>query len=156
MYDSNIYLMDITGICLNVILFALYCVVTYFIYIEMRQFIILHLDGNRIMWTNFQEITMTRGVLKLDILANIEFFTSFLFILLKDEQNFDPAIWGTMGGLLLFSLIVQYYGGYGIVSVFKQRSFDSVTDPIVSFFVSLPTPTTVSTRRTTPCEASSN
>ena len=84
-FDRMLYVMDFLGIGFNVVLLIMYCVVTYFVYTEMRQFILFHLDGNRIMWENFQEITTTRGILKLDVLANLEFFTSFLFILLQDE-----------------------------------------------------------------------
>ena len=63
--------MDFIGMALNFIIFPLFCVVTYFVYVDMRDFIILHLDGNRIMFSNFKEVTMTRGILKLDVLANL-------------------------------------------------------------------------------------
>ena len=76
-----LYCMDFVGVGFNIILLLLYSIVTYFVYQEMMEFILLHLDGNRIMWNNFKEITTTRGILKLDILANLEFFSSFSFIL---------------------------------------------------------------------------
>ena len=79
-----IYTLDIIGISMNFVVLVLYGVVTYFVYTDMRSFILNHLDGNRIMWNNFKEITQTRGILKLDFLANLEFFSCFICLLIKD------------------------------------------------------------------------
>ena len=84
LFQRILYCMDFIGVGFNIILLLLFSVVTYFVYQEMMEFILLHLDGNRIMWNNFKEITTTRGILKLDILANLEFFSSFSFILFQD------------------------------------------------------------------------
>lgn len=81
-----LYVLDFIGIGFNIILLALYSLISYFVYQEMMKFILQHLDGNRIMWNNFKEITTTRGILKLDVLANLEFFSSFSFILFQDAE----------------------------------------------------------------------
>lgn len=111
-----LYVMDFIGIGFNVILLGLFSVVSYFVYLDMMNFIILHLDGNRTMWHNFREITHTRGILKLDILANLEFFSSFSFILFRAQINLQPSVWGTLLGLFMLSIFIQLYGGYGTIT----------------------------------------
>lgn len=126
-----LYVLDFIGIGFNLILLGLYSLVTYFVYQDMYKFIIFHLDGNRTMWMNFREITTTRGIMKLDILANLEFFSSFSFILFRDNYTVEPSVWGTLLGLFVFSIIVQLYGSYGTVSgricseqIFNNKSYN--------------------------------
>ena len=56
----------------------------------MRENLYLMLEGNRILYKQFNDITLTRGVIKLDFLANIVYFTSFIYIFVQDfdEQTF--------------------------------------------------------------------
>lgn len=112
-----LYVMDFIGIGLNIILLGMFCLVAHFVYLEMYKFIIYHLDGNRTMWITLREITFTRGILKLDILANLEFFSAFSFILFRDRVTVEPAVWGTLSGLFVVSILVQLYGSYGTVSI---------------------------------------
>lgn len=81
----SVFFLDIIGILQNLLVFPLYCAVTYFVYAEMRDWIVMHLDGNRIMFSNFKEVTMTRGILKLDVLANLQYFSCFSMIMFEDE-----------------------------------------------------------------------
>lgn len=74
--NFTLFIMDLTGIALSMTILPLFLVTTYYVYMEMREFIVLHLDGNRFMWQNFIDITQIRGTLKLDLLANLEFFSS--------------------------------------------------------------------------------
>lgn len=78
--------MDFIGIGIALIVLPLFIAVTYFVYQDMREFIVFHLDGNRIMWQNFIEVTMTRGILKLDVLANLEYFSCFIFLFTFNED----------------------------------------------------------------------
>ena len=50
----------------------------------MRENLYLMLEGNRILYKQFNDITLTRGVIKLDFLANIVYFTSFIYIFVQD------------------------------------------------------------------------
>lgn len=81
-----IFFMDFIGIGIGLIVLPLFIAVTYFVYQDMREFIVFHLDGNRIMWQNFIEVTMTRGILKLDVLANLEYFSCFIFLFTFNED----------------------------------------------------------------------
>ena len=90
----------------------------------MREFIIFHLDGNRIMWQNFIDVSMTRGILKLDVLANLEYFSCFSMILFRDEIAPEYDIWLTIGALFIFTSLVQAFGGYGTVSARKHDFSD--------------------------------
>jgi hypothetical protein len=76
-----VFILDIIGLGINLLLLPLYIVVTYYNYNAMRNFIVLHLDGNRSMWENFTVLTLTRGILKLDVLTNLLYFTCFGMIL---------------------------------------------------------------------------
>lgn len=128
-YDANIwkgdtldahiarilFIQDLVGIALNFLILPLFFVITYYVYQDMREFIIFHLDGNRIMWQNFIDVSMTRGILKLDLLANLEYFSCFSMILFRDEIAPKIEIWATVGGLFLISLGIQAFGGYGTI-----------------------------------------
>ena len=106
LFARILFVLDLIGIGFNIILLGLFALVTYFVYQDMYKFIIFHLDGNRTMWMNFREITTTRGIMKLDMLANLEFFSSFSFILFRDNYTVEPSVWGTLLGLFVFSIIV--------------------------------------------------
>lgn len=45
-----IFIMDFAGIGISFIILPLFSVITYYVWQDMRDFIIFHLDGNRIMW----------------------------------------------------------------------------------------------------------
>ena len=102
-----IFFLDFIGIGVGLFILPMFIAVTYFVYMDMREFIVFHLDGNRIMWQNFIEVTMTRGILKLDVLANIQYFSCFVFLFTfnQDIQKEWP-VWATMGGLFIVSLLI--------------------------------------------------
>lgn len=108
-YDHMVrilFIMNIVGVGINFIILPLFYVTTYYVYQDMREFIIFHLDGNRIMWQNFIDVTMTRGILKLDVLANLEYFSCFSMILFRDEIVAKWEIWATICALFLFSCVI--------------------------------------------------
>lgn len=51
--------------------------------------IFFHIEGNTILFESFMTVTTIRGILKLDTLINLEFFTCLIFILLE-QQVFAP------------------------------------------------------------------
>jgi hypothetical protein len=54
------------------------------LYSEMRENLYLMLEGNRILYKQFNSITFARGVIKLDFLANFLYFTSFIYVYFLD------------------------------------------------------------------------
>ena len=59
---------------------------------------------------------MTRGVLKLDIFANIEYFSCYCYILFNDELEIDVEVWIFMAALFVLSILTQLFGSYATVS----------------------------------------
>ena len=49
------------------------------VYEDIKDNIFLLLGGNRNLWDNFYNLTLTMSALKLDIIANLEFWTTFFF-----------------------------------------------------------------------------
>lgn len=49
-FNRIIFFMDIVGIGINLMVLPMFSAVTYFVYVDMREFILFHLDGNRVMW----------------------------------------------------------------------------------------------------------
>lgn len=85
-------------------------VITYFaiipaVYEDIKDNIFLVLGGNRNLWDNFYNITLTKSVLELDIIANFEYWTTLFFIVwnMKDDEGKYPIqlYWGIFGGLFL-------------------------------------------------------
>lgn len=63
---------------------------------------------------------MTRGILKLDVLANLEYFSCFSMILFREEIAPEISIWCTIGGLFIITCLIQAYGGYGTIITAKN------------------------------------
>ena len=66
---------------------------------------------------------MTRGILKLDVLANLEYFSCFGMFSLNIDIKEDYPVLLTIAGLFILSLVIQAFGGYGTVSQIKQNKF---------------------------------
>lgn len=49
---------------------------------NIEEKIFAHLDGNTVLYESLEKITEARGIMKLDSLINLEFFTSLVFIML--------------------------------------------------------------------------
>ena len=111
-----IFFMNFIGIGISTFVLIFYFIATYYVYMDMREFIVFHLDGNRVMWQNFIDVTMTRGILKLDVLANLEYFSCFVMFSYNDDISKEYYLWGAIGGLFIVSLLIQAFGGYGTVS----------------------------------------
>lgn len=122
------FVLDIVGIVAIIPLLFLTIAITFFVYDELRTTIYHHLDGNRVVYKDFQDITLTRAILKLDFLANLEFFTAFIFVIFESQPDAEHAVEhgnvifaGCMAGLLAFTVIVQLCGWRAIVSARKWR-----------------------------------
>jgi hypothetical protein len=62
---------------------------------------------------------MTRGILKLDVLANLEYFSCFTMFSYNPEISKEYFVWVAIGSLFLISILIQAFGGYGTVSIPK-------------------------------------
>lgn len=93
------------------------------VYEDIKDNIFLLLGGNRNLWDNFYNLTLTMSALKMDIIANLEFWTTFFFLLYTidyQEAKFPVwSYWGVFGGLLLVVLITDVIGYRSIKTIEK-------------------------------------
>ena len=90
------------------------------VYEDIKDNIFLLLGGNRNLWDNFYNLTLTMSALKLDIIANLEFWTTFFFLLYTiDYTDAKFPVWGywTVYGSLLFVVLLTDILGYRSVSI---------------------------------------
>jgi len=55
----------------------------------MRTNILFHLEGNQQVFKNYFAVSRTRSVLKLDLIANIQFFSCFYFLIYFASGQYD-------------------------------------------------------------------
>ena len=82
-------IVNIVGEVLSPIILIMYFAIIPAVYEDIKDNIFLVLGGNRNLWDNFYNITLTKSVLELDIIANFEYWTTlfFLFWNLKDNEG---------------------------------------------------------------------
>ena len=82
-------IVNVVGEVLSPIILIMYFAIIPAVYEDIKDNIFLVLGGNRNLWDNFYNITLTKSVLELDIIANFEFWTTlfFLFWNLKDNEG---------------------------------------------------------------------
>ena len=91
------------------------------VYEDIKDNIFLLLGGNRNLWNNFYNLTLTMSALKMDIIANLEFWTTFYFLLYTiDYTNAEFPVWSywAVYGFLLFVVLLTDVLGYRSVSKF--------------------------------------
>ena len=103
---------DCLGIFLFILLMPLISFIGNIVQKEHAQNIILHLDGNRNMFDMFYQITFSRALLRLDFVFNLEYFTTFVFILISDEKKDHPSIYYIVGGLFVFTNLTIAFARY--------------------------------------------
>lgn len=81
------FVFDITGLTISLPLVIMTLIITFIAYDYLREVIYLHLEGNKVLYKNYQNMTFTRAILKVDFLANLEYFTAFIFVLFNDEET---------------------------------------------------------------------
>jgi hypothetical protein len=74
------WLMMVIGSLFNIITFFLFGPICKLVHEELKENIFLHLEGNAFVYENFYQVCYTRGVLKLDYIANLLFFTCIAFL----------------------------------------------------------------------------
>ena len=96
------------------------------VYEDIKDNIFLLLGGNRNLWDNFYNLTLTMSALKMDIIANLEFWTTFFFLLYtvdySDSQYPIWAYWSFYGSLLFIVLLTDVFG-------YRSVRFNSNSSP---------------------------
>jgi hypothetical protein len=83
----------------------------------------LHLEGNAFVYQNFYEVCLTRGVLKLDFVANLMCFTCLFFILLYNDVEEDLMVWLAIVGLFIITVMADIFGGCATVLSARKRMY---------------------------------
>ena len=95
---------------------------------DIKDNIFLLLGGNRNLWDNFYQLTLTMSSMKLDIMANFEFWTGLFFIQWNidyDNSQYSYIVyWSIFGGLLFIVILVDLVG-FKQVSEKKSCKFDN-------------------------------
>jgi len=103
----------------------LYSAIGPIIYEETKENIFLHLQGNTMLFDNFYQVTQCRGVLKVDFLANVEFASCLIFIIVLDmlseehKEYTNIPVWVSyivVATLLLLIGVANWVGGTVSVS----------------------------------------
>lgn len=114
-------IVNIVGEVLAPLTVIMYHAIIPAVYEDIKDNIFLVLGGNRNLWDNFYNITLTKSVLELDIIANFEYWTTLFFIVwnMKDDAGKYPisVYWGIFGGLFVMVQITDLIG-YKSVSNF--------------------------------------
>jgi hypothetical protein len=81
-------ILNIIGEVICPIFIIMYIAIIPAVYEDIKDNIFLVLGGNRNLWDNFYNITLTKSVLELDIIANFEYWTTLFFIVwnMKDDK----------------------------------------------------------------------
>lgn len=115
--------MMLIGTIFNVTTFFLYGPICRLVFQEMKENIFLHLEGNAFVYENFYQVCYTRGVLKLDFIANLLFFTCLFFILLNNDINEEMNVWIITGSLFLVMIMANLFGGCTTVLSARKRTY---------------------------------
>lgn len=99
------------------------------VYEDIKDNIFLLLGGNRNLWDNFYNLTLTMSALKIDIIANLEFWTTFFFLLYtidySDAQFPKWAYWSVYGTLLFIVLLTDIFGYRSVSPSFSTINFNN-------------------------------
>ena len=122
---------NIIGEFMSPLILVMYYAIIPAVYEDIKDNIFLVLGGNRNLWDNFYNTTLTKSVLELDIIANFEYWTTlfFLFWNLKDNQGQYPfeLYWGLFAAVFI---MVQITDLIGYKSVSKSINLYCALDKI--------------------------
>ena len=95
------------------------------VYEDIKDNIFLALGGNTNLWSNFYYMTLTKSVIKLDLIFNLQFWTAFLFVVSdfkNEKKDYYIYIYYSVYGLsLLLSIGSDYLGLKSIRSSAKMN-----------------------------------
>lgn len=74
-------IMNIACCCFNLFALIAYYSIIPAVYEDIKDNIFLVVGGNKNIWDNFYNVTLSKSVLKLDVIANLEFWTTLYFLL---------------------------------------------------------------------------
>ena len=119
------------------------------VYEDIKDNIFLVLGGNRNLWANFYHITLSQSAVKLDLLANLEFWTTFFFVVINFEfldeneseggkTNIVPIyVYWIIYGVTLLVLVIADIVGYKSVSTILKHFIFLDFEIIVPFFLQI-------------------
>lgn len=105
------------------------------VYEDIKDNIFLVLGGNRNLWANFYHITLSQSAVKLDLLANLEFWTTFFFVVINFEfldeneseggkTNIVPIyVYWIIYGVTLLVLVIADIVGYKSIKNINKSSY---------------------------------
>lgn len=117
------WIMIILGTIFNFVTILLYGPICKLVHEELKENIFLHLEGNAFVYENFFQVCHTRGVLKLDFVANLLFFTSTVFILIFNQVEEEQFVWIFVGSLFGVLVISELFGGYTTILSARKRMY---------------------------------
>ena len=129
-YDVMIYIqwiLIVFGLITVVICLTLYYGLSVLVFKETKENIFLHLEGNNQVYDNFYQVTFTRGILKLDFIVNLEFFTSFVVIMISDKKTQPSSIhaWAILAGLFVALILCNILGGCATILSARRRMYQA-------------------------------
>lgn len=83
------------------------------IYEDIKDNIFLALGGNTSLWVNFYNLTLSKSIIKLDLIFNLQFWTAFFFIIYdfrEDTFYLRVLFWGINAAVLLLSILASLIG----------------------------------------------
>lgn len=93
---------------------------------SLKEKIFQHLEGNTVLFESIEKVTEVRGLLKLDTLINLEFFTCLVYTLLeaqlfigehKDVNDLMFILpWAVVALLMILVIFANYHGATTAVS----------------------------------------
>lgn len=101
----------------------LYFCIAAVVHQDMKENIILHLDGNMLLYDSFYTMTLARSTIKLDVIANMLFYVGLVFVIVMDQLINDYGVWTALAVSFSLLLVAAYVGSYKAVVSVETRMY---------------------------------
>jgi len=86
------------------------------IYEDIKDNIFLALGGSNSLWENFYNMALSKSIIKLDLIGNLEFWTTYFFILynfhVEDQNTIQYVSYWVIYSVLLVSVVISAMIGF--------------------------------------------
>jgi hypothetical protein len=86
------------------------------IYEDIKDNIFLALGGSNSLWENFYNMALSKSIIKLDLIGNLEFWTTYFFILynfhVEDQNTIQYVSYWVIYSVLLVSIVISAMIGF--------------------------------------------
>ena len=86
------------------------------IYEDIKDNISLALGGSNSLWENFYNMALSKSIIKLDLIGNLEFWTTYFFILynfhVEDQNTIQYVSYWVIYSVLLVSIVISAMIGF--------------------------------------------